>query len=294
MRYTLRQLQIFRTVAETLSYTAAAGRLHLTQPAVFGQVRQLEAQLGLALIERLGRRLHLTEAGERAARGAAAVLAAVERLDAEMAELKGLGGGRLHLAVVSTAKYMLPRLLGPFSAAHPGLDIRLTVGNRRELLERFSANLDDLYVLGALPDGLAAHSRPLAENPLIVIAPPDHPLVAAPRIDLATLATEPFVMREPGSGTRRAAEQAFATSGLAPRVRLELGANEAVKQAVMAGLGLSVLSQGTVQLEIDHGYLVALDVAGFPLRRTWSIAWHRGKRLSRAAQAFLDSLPAAA
>ncbi|GIL00643.1 MAG: LysR family transcriptional regulator [Alphaproteobacteria bacterium] len=294
MRYTLRQLQIFRTVAETLSYTAAAGRLHLTQPAVFGQVRQLEAQLGQALIERLGRRLHLTEAGERAARGAASVLAAVERLDAEMAELKGLGGGRLHLAVVSTAKYMLPRLLGPFSAAHPGLDIRLTVGNRRELLERFSANLDDLYVLGALPDGLAAHSRPLAENPLIVIAPPDHPLAAVRKIDLATLAAEPFVMREPGSGTRRAAEQAFAAAGLAPRVRLELGANEAVKQAVMAGLGLSVLSQGTVQLEIDHGYLVALDVAGFPLRRTWSIAWHRGKRLSRAAQAFLDSLPAAA
>lgn len=285
MRYTLRQLELFRTVARHLSYTAAAEALHLTQPAVFAQVRQLEDQAGQRLIERIGRRLQVTEAGRIVLRSAEAMLAEVERLDAALGALKGLGAGRLDLAVVSTAKYTLPWLIGPFSRDHPGIDIRLTVGNRSELLERFRAQQDDLFVLGAVPPDLDAEHLILAPNPLVVIAAPGHPLAGRAGVALAELAAHPLVMREPGSGTRRAAEAAFEAAGLAPEVRFELGANEAVKQAVMAGLGIAVLSRGTVQMELDHGYLVELDAEGFPLARQWSLAWNRNRALSQAAQA---------
>lgn len=285
MRYTLRQLELFRTVARHLSYTAAAEALHLTQPAVFAQVRQLEDQAGQRLIERIGRRLQVTEAGRIVLRSAEAMLAEVERLDAALGALKGLGAGRLDLAVVSTAKYTLPWLIGPFSRDHPGIDIRLTVGNRSELLERFRAQQDDLFVLGAVPPDLDAEHLTLAPNPLVVVAAPGHPLAGRAGVALAELAAHPLVMREPGSGTRRAAEAAFEAAGLAPEVRFELGANEAVKQAVMAGLGIAVLSRGTVQMELDHGYLVELDAEGFPLARQWSLAWNRNRALSQAAQA---------
>lgn len=290
MRYTLRQLQVFRCVAETLSYTVAAERLHLTQPAVFAQVRQLEGQVGQPLIERAGKRLHVTETGELVLRTAESILAEVERLEAAIGALRGLSAGRLDLAVVSTAKYTLPWLLGPFCKTYPGIDIRLTVGNRSELLERFAANRDDLYILGAVPENLPAEHIILAPNPLVVVAPPDHPLVGRKGLSAQQLAEHPFIMREAGSGTRRALEGYFIEAGAAPIIRFELGANEAVKQAVMAGLGLSALSQGTVQMEMDHGYLVELDVTGFPLRRNWTMAWNRDKSLSMAAAALRDDL----
>lgn len=290
MRYTLRQLQVFLGVAETLSYTGAAEKLHLTQPAVFAQVRQLEAQVGQPLIERTGRTLRVTEAGRLVRQSAAAMLAEVDRLQAGIDALSGLEAGRLDLAVVSTAKYTLPWLIGPFSRAHPGIDIHLTVGNRSELLERFAARRDDLYVLGTVPRELDADHFVLAENPVVVVAAPDHPLAGRGRLDAAELAGHPMIMREAGSGTRRAAEAHFAEAGLEPRVHYALGANEAVKQAVMAGLGLAVLSRGTVELELAHGYLVELDVAGFPLRRNWSMAWSRGRGLSLAARALRERL----
>lgn len=285
MRFTLRQLQVFSAVAEHLSYTAAAEALHLTQPAVFAQVRQLETQIGAPLIERFGRQLAITEAGRLVLQSAASMLAEVARLEAGFDALRGLNTGRLDLAVVSTAKYMLPWLIGPFSKAHPGIDIRLTVGNRSELLERFAGHSDDLYVLGSVPDDIDADHFILAENPIVVLAAPDHPLCGQNAIPLADLVHYPMVTRETGSGTRRAAEAHFAESGLTLSVRYALGANEAVKQAVMAGLGLAVLSRGTVQLEVTHGYLVELDVIGFPLQRHWSIAWNRNRRLSLAAEA---------
>lgn len=292
MRYTLRQLEVFSAVAGRLSYTGAAEALNLTQPAVFAQVRQLEAQIGEPLIARTGRRLMVTEAGALVLRSAAAILAEVERLEAGVAALRGLSAGRLDLAVVSTAKYTLPWLIGPFSRAHPGIDIRLTVGNRRDLLERFAGHRDDLYVLGTLPEGLEADHVPLAENPIVVVAAPDHPLAGRAGVTLSDLAAYPLVMRETGSGTRRAAEAHFAEAGLVPRIHYELGANEAVKQAVIAGLGPAILSRGTVELELAHGYLVALDVTGFPLRRSWSMAWSRARPLSHAAAALRDALVA--
>lgn len=289
MPASLRQLQIFQSVARHLSYTRAAEELHLTQPAVFTQVRQLEDQLGSPLIERLGRRLFLTEAGQVVLASAREVLGEIDSMEMRLAELRGMARGRLRVAVVSTAKYDIPQRLGAFCRAHPGIDVSLTVGNREELLARFAANEDDLYILGTPPEELEAEAHRYAENPLVMIAPRGHPFAGRP-LRPAGIADEIFVMREVGSGTRIAAERYFAAQGLAPAVRMELGANEAIKQAVMAGLGLSVISRGSALLELEQGYLVELTVEGFPLLRHWYVAWPRGKRLSVGARAFLREL----
>ena len=290
MAYSLRQLQIFREVAQQLSYTRAAETLNLTQPAAFAQVRQLEDHLGQPLIERLGKTLYLTEAGQIVLKAAQRMLEETANLDMALAELRGLARGRLRLAAVSTAKYDIPARIGAFSAAHPGIEVVLTIGNREELLARFVRNADDLYILGAPPEELGATVHRFAENPLVVIAPSDHPLAAKRGLTMRDVARYPFVMRESGSGTRLAAERCFAEAGAVPKVRIELGANEAVKQGVIAGLGLSVLSRGTVALELRHGYLAELDVQPFPIIRHWHVAWPEAKRLSLAAQAFLDGL----
>ncbi|MCB6176611.1 LysR family transcriptional regulator [Rhodobacter sp. Har01] len=290
MSASLRQLQIFQAVARALSYTRAAEALHLTQPAVFAQVRTLEDQLGQPLIERIGKRLFLTAAGEVVQASAREVLGEIERMQMRLAELQGLARGRLRLAVISTAKYDAPARLGEFCRRHPGIDVDMKVGNRRELLERFAANEDDLYILGTPPEEVEAEHFAFAENPLVLVAPPDHPLAGRQRLVPADLGAALFVMRERGSGTRMAAERFFATHDLTPTVRMELGANEAIKQAVIAGLGIAVLSRSTALLELAQGHLVELDVTGFPLRRHWHVTWPRGKRLSIAARSFLDQL----
>lgn len=290
MRYSLRQMQIFQEVARQLSYTRAAEVLNLTQPATFAQVRQLEEHLGQKLIERLGKTLYLTEAGEVVLQSAQRMLGEVENLNATLAELQGLVRGRLHLAVVSTAKYDMPTRIGAFIEIYPGIDVTLTVGNREELLERFARNADDLYVFGTPPQALKAESHAFAQNPLVVVAPSGHPLAGRRSLSMADLAQYPFLTRESGSGTRRAAERAFADAGAVPMKLVELGANEAVKQGVIAGLGLSVLSRSTVSLELRHGYLVELDVQTFPIMREWYVIWPDGKRLSRVAEAFLSTM----
>jgi DNA-binding transcriptional LysR family regulator len=292
MHCTFRQLEVFRCVADCLSYTGAAARLNLTQPAVFAQVKQLEDQIGLPLIERIGRRLKVTEAGERVLGSAGAVLAELERLEADLRALGRLDVGRLDLAVVSTAKYTLPWLIGPFSRAHPGIDIRLTVTNREGLIARIRAQQDDLYVLGAVPAELGADHVRLAPNRIVLVAAPDHPLVGRRAIPLKDLIGWPLIMREAGSGTRRAAEEAFERHGVAPLIRHELGANEAVKQAAMAGLGIAAISHGAAQLELEHRYLAELDVEGFPLERYWSLAWNPGRTLSAAARALREGFRA--
>lgn len=290
MAASLRQLQIFLAVARGMSYTRAAEVLNLTQPAVFTQVRQLEDQLGSVLIERLGKRLFLTEAGEVVLASARVVLDELEQLDTRLADLRGLSRGRLRIAVVTTAKYDIPRRLGEFCRLHPGIDVAVTVGNREELLARFAANEDDLYILGTLPEGVEAVHHAYAENPLVIVSPPDHRLAGHSTIPAAELAAETFVMREKGSGTRIAAERFFAANGLTPRVRMDLGANEAIKQAVMSGLGLSVISRGSALLELQERVLVELDIVGLPLLRHWHVAWPKGKRLAIAAEAFLKQL----
>ncbi|ETD83372.1 LysR family transcriptional regulator [Rhodobacter capsulatus] len=292
MRCTLRQLQVFAAVARHKSYTRAAEELHLTQPAVFTQVKQLEDALGAVLLDRIGKRLFLTEAGQAVLATARETLEGIERLEMQLADLQGLRRGRLRLAIVSTAQYFLPRLLGAFCTENPGIEVALTVTNRQTVIARLAANEDDLCILGQPPEGLDVVARPIARNAILVLAPPGHPLVGVTAVPFAALAEAPFILREPGSGTRAAAEKFFAENGIRPQVRMELGSNEAIKAAVAAGLGLAILSQDTITLEAETGRLAVLDVQGFPLLRVWNVAYPRGKHLSVAARAFLAHLAA--
>jgi len=290
MRYSLRQIQIFQEVAAERSYTRAAENLHLTQPATFAQVRQLEEHVGHKLIERLGKTLLLTDAGEIVLESSHRIMEETDNLEMALAELQGLARGRLRLAVVSTAKYDIPARIGSYNEEFPGIEVALTVGNREELLARFARNDDDLYILGTPPQELDATIERYSENPLVVIAPPDHSLTTHSNLTMRDVAKYPFLMRESGSGTRLAAERCFEDAGAVPKVRMELGANEAIKQGVIAGLGLSVLSRGTVTLELRHGYLVELAVSPFPIIRHWHVAWRQEKRLSLAAESFVSRL----
>jgi len=290
MRFSLRQLQIFGAVARHLSYTRAAEDLHLTQPAVFAQIKHLEESIGQPLLERIGKQLHLTPAGHEVLATSRETVDALERLEMRLADMQGLKRGRLRIAIVTTAKYLIPRLLGEFCSHYPGIEASLTVTNREKLLSRMAANEDDLVVLGTPPEGMEVVAAPIADNPLVVLARHDHPLAGVSNIPFARLAEEPFILREPGSGTRLATERHFTELGLKPRLRMELGSNEAIKQAIAGGLGVSVLSQHTLTLDGEGALLRPLDVQGFPLMRKWYVAYPTGKHLSVAAEAFMEHL----
>lgn len=290
MRFSLRQLQIFVAVARHLSYTRAAEDLHLTQPAVFAQIKQLEESIGLPLLERIGKQLHLTPTGHEVLATSRETLDALERLEMRLSDMQGLKRGRLRIAIVTTAKYLIPRLLGEFCSHYPGIEASLTVTNREKLLLRMTANEDDLVVLGTPPESMEVVAKPIADNPLVVLARHDHPLAGVANIPFARLAEEPFILREPGSGTRLATERHFAELGLKPRLRMVFGSNEAIKQAIAGGLGVSVLSQHTLTLDGEGALLRPLDVQGFPLMRKWYVAYPTGKHLSVAAEAFMEHL----
>jgi LysR family transcriptional regulator, low CO2-responsive transcriptional regulator len=283
---TVRQLQIFEAAARALSFSSAAQTLHLTQPAVSMQVRQLEHFAGVALFERTGRRLYLTNAGEELLVHARAVLRALEDADEAFAAMKGLRGGRVRLAVVSTAKYFAPRLIARFGISHPGVRIQLQADNRAAVVRTLSANDVDLALMGRPPDDgeLVAHA--FADHPLVVIAPPDHPLARRRSVPLETLAKETFLVREPGSGTRSALERFFSERSLPLKVGLEMPSNETIKQAVMAGLGLSFISLHTIALELSVGALALVRAPGLPVMRLWNVVHRVDKRLSPAAEAF--------
>ena len=290
MRYSLRQLQIFDAVARHLSYTRAAEELHLTQPAVFAQIKQLEEVIGLPLLERTGKQLHLTAVGHEVLATSRETISALDRLEMRLADMQGLKRGRLRVAMVTTAKYLIPRLLGEFCVKYPGIEASLIVTNREKLLARIANNEDDLTILGTPPDGVDVVATPIADNPLVVIARNDHALARHKQISLPRIVEEPFIVREPGSGTRLATERFFAERHFSFKVRMELGSNEAIKQAIAGGLGVSVLSQHALALDGTDGLLQPLDVAGFPLQRQWYVAYPAGKHLSAVAEAFLEHL----
>jgi len=290
MHMTLRQLQVFDAVARHLNYTRAAEELHMTQPAVSGHIRQMAEQLGVPLIEQVGKRLHLTEAGEEVQKAALDVINRTEELEMRLADLAGMIRGRLRLSVTTTAKYFAPHLLGDFSRRYPGVDVRLEVSNRETVLERLMANEDELAIMGRVPQGLNVTGTAFTRNPLVIVAPPDHPLAGEAGIQPERLAEETFLLREPGSGTRLAMEEFFTERGLSLKGGMELGSNETIKQAVMAGMGLSVLSWHTIPLERATGKLAVLDVAGFPLKRHWYAVHLKEKQLSVVAATFLQFL----
>ena len=289
MRLTFHQLRLLLAVSREGSVSRAAQRLHLTQPTLSAQLRQLAEQVGLPLFERVGRKLHLTAAGRVVLDTAARVEQELENLDETLAELRGDVVGRLRLAVVSTAETFIPRLLGDFRRERPAVEVSLVVLNRDAVIRRLADNLDDLYIMSRPPQAPPVVATPFLSNPLVVVAAADHPLAGRETLQIEALATEEFVLREPGSGTRQAAEHFFAAHGLALRPRLELGSNEAVKQAVAGGLGLSLLSAHALAHAVDEGIAV-LRVEGTPLPTQWQVVYPAGKRLSPLASAFLEFL----
>ncbi|MBX3637235.1 MAG: LysR family transcriptional regulator [Rubrivivax sp.] len=286
MNVTLRQLRVFAEVARRLSFVRAAETLHLTPPAVTMQVKELEAAVGLPLFERSGRQVALTTAGEYLLVHARRLLAVLKDAEDAMARLKHVEVGRLDVGLVSTAKYFVPRLLARFREQHPGIELRLHVSaNREQLVALLRGNEIDLAVMGRPPRELATRAEAFAAHPQVFVAPPDHALARLPAVEPALLENEPFIVREPGSGTRKHMEDFFAAHHLAPRVAMEMPSNESIKQAVMAGMGLSFLSLHTIGLELGSGLLAVVRVQGTPIVRTWNVVHLAGRTLSPAAEA---------
>lgn len=289
LHLTLRQLQVFESVARHLSLSRAAEELHLSQPGVSMQLKKLAEAVGHPLLEQAGKRLKLTQQGQELVSMAREILGAVKRYELSLVARQGLSGGSLRIVAISTASYFVPRLLGEFSKRHPGVKVSLRVTNREQVLSSLAAGLEDLYVLGQPPEGLAVTAIPFLENPLVVLAAPEHPLAHKKNIPLSRLAEEPWLLREPGSGTRKAVERLFADHGLTLTPRMELGSNEAIKQAVLAGLGISVVSRHTLTLHAP-GQFAILDAVGFPILRQWYAVYPAGRQRSVVARTFLDFL----
>ena len=290
MDATFRQLRLFLALADQGSITAAARACHVTQPAVSIQLKELSETVGLPLYEQIGKRLYLTDAGERLAETARAMVQEWEAFQRQMDALKGLTRGRLRVAVVSTAKYFVPRILGSFCSAHPDIDIALEILNRDGVVQRLRENRDDLYIMSMPPADLELEQHAFLANPLVVIAPKGHPLAGQPGIKLAQLAGERFILRERGSGTRLGCDAHFARVGFKPQVRLELGSNEAIKQAVAGGMGLSIMSRHAMAAHPADELLEILDVESFPVISNWWTLYPKGKRLSPVARVFLEHL----
>ncbi len=286
----LRQLQIFEAVVRLGGYTRAAEALHLTQPTVSMQIRKLSDALGQPLLEQIGRQVHPTAAGRDVLAAAQEILGRMVELGEAAAEREGQVKGPLQIAVITTAKYFMPRLLGAFIQQYPDVRPHLTVTNRAKVLQRLKSNEDDLLIMGQVPEDLRVVAHPFIDNQLVVVASPDHPLARERNIPLERLLRERFLVREPGSGTRQAVERRFAEKGLAIQPYMELGSSEAIKQGVMAGLGLSVLSRHNLRLELEGGHVVELDVTGFPMVRRWYAVHMEGKKLSLVARRFLEFL----
>ena len=283
---TMRQLTVFASVARHLSFARAAEELHLTQPAVSMQIKELEAAVELPLFERSGRSVRLTMPGEYLLVYARRLLGTLKEAGDAMAKLRKVQGGRLTVGMVSTAEYFLPRLVARFRSQHPAVEMRLAVGNREELSRMLHDNEVDLAVMGSPPRELDARAEPFAAHPLGVIASPEHPLARRRDIAPKALESQPFIVREPGSGTRAAMERFFRDQRIAPAAVMEMASNETIKQAVIANMGLAFVSLHTVALERSVGQLIVLDVAGLPLVRRWHILHVRAKALLPAAEAF--------
>jgi DNA-binding transcriptional LysR family regulator len=285
---TLRQLKIFEAVARHLSFTRASKELHLTQPAVSMQVKQLEEEVGLPLFEQVGKKIFLTEAGEEMQRYAASVITTLAEASLVFDEMRGLERGRLRIAVASTANYFVPQLLASFCQRYPNVRVSLDVTNRKRLLDALSANDTDLVIMGKPPQHMDLVAESFMDNPLVVIAPPGHPLANERNIPLKRLQGETFLVREKGSGTRSAMERFFTEHGVSLSSTMEMSSSEAIKQGVEAGLGFGLLSLHTLEMELALKRLVILDVRELPILRKWYIMHRSGKRLSVVAQNFKD------
>lgn len=291
---TLPQLCMFEASARLGSFTRAAEELHMAQPTASAQIKKLTETVGLPLFEQVGKRIYLTSAGHKLQASCREVFCALANLEDSLTSMRAIDTGRLNLAVSSTAKYFAPRMLAEFVRRHPGIEVSLQIHNRQALIERLAANLDDLYIFDYPPEAEGFVTQSILPNPMVVFARSDHPLASSKNIPFARLAQESFLMREPGSGTRLAAEGVFERHQLKPRVHMELGSDEAIKQAILAGSGVSILTRYTLGLDAEQSRLSCLDVEGFPLERHWYFVYPIGKQISVIAQGFMDLVRAKA
>lgn len=290
MDATLRQVKVFETVARHLNYSRAAHELRMSQPGVSSHIRQLEAHVGLTLFEQVGRKIYLTPAGEEMLRCSRAIIQQLKEADDALAALKGIRGSRLNIAVISAGDYFFPGLLAEFCRRYERVSVRLSVNNRQEILRQLAENTTDLSVLLRPPENPDMLAESFAPQPHVIIAPPEHPLVHKRRVPLAALANEAFIVREQGSDTRLAMEELLAESRVKFNITMEITSTETIKQAVIAGMGISFLSAHTIGRELELGRLAVLDVEGFPLMREWHIVHHKNKRLPPVAIAFKQFL----
>jgi LysR family transcriptional regulator, low CO2-responsive transcriptional regulator len=284
---TLRQLRVFSSVARHLSFARAAEELGLTAPAVSMQVKELEREVGLPLFDRSSRKVSLTMVGEYVLAYTQRVLRAMRDAEDMVARFRGLRTGMLDVAMVSTAKYFLPRLLARFRDEHPGVEIRLHVGNNREeVVELMREGTVELAIMGRPPRNWPSRAEPFAMHPHVLVTSVEHPFARAESVPAQALLGEEFIVREPGSGTRAALDEFMEAHQMTPRVVMQMSSNEAIKQAVMAGMGVSLLSLHTIGLELDHGLIAAPETEGLPVMRRWHVVHTQAKTLSPPAEAF--------
>jgi DNA-binding transcriptional LysR family regulator len=283
---TLRQLKVFECVARHLSFTRAAEELHLSQPAVSTQVKELERHARIALFEQLGRNVYLTQAGNEMLRHGREIIRQFREAEEAMNLLGGVSGGKLNVAVISAGNYFFPRLLAEFMRRHSGVALNLTVHNRSELMQHLAANMTDLAIMGRPPTGLDTTNEAFAPHPYVIVAPPNHPLAGRKRIAKATIVREPFIVRERESDTWNSLAHAFTGRMQKLNIAMEIRSTETIKQAVIAGMGISFLSAHTVALERQLGSLAVLDVEGFPVVLNWYVVHRTHKRLPAVASAF--------
>lgn len=283
---TLRQLQVFESVARHLNHSRAAAELFLSQPAVSMQIRQAEQTIGLPMFEQAGKKLFLTEAGREMLHYARSVLQLMQEMQNVFDAMKGLEHGRLNITVVSTANYFMPQLLAQFIRDHPKIQVGLSVANRDAVIRQLAENVADLAIMGQPPQGADMLATPFLSNPLVVIAAPGHPLARTRKIQPKQLAKEVFLLREKGSGTRAVVERFFDSYALPLPNHMEMETNEAIKQSVQAGMGIGIISHHAIELELTTHRLVVLEVEGFPILRHWHIVQRKDKRPSLSAIEF--------
>ncbi|MDO8298151.1 LysR family transcriptional regulator [Lacisediminimonas sp.] len=287
---TLRQLKVFETVARHASFSRAAEELHLTQPAISTQVKTLEGHVGLPLFEQLGKKIYLTPAGNELLHHSRTIIANFQAAEEAMTQFKGVTGGRLNVAVISAGDYFLPRLLVNFAGRHQGVKLNLSVHNREELLYQLADNMTDLAIMVRPPTDMDTVNESFAPHPYVVVASPEHPLARKRRIPIAALADEPWIVREKGSDTRKSMEEGLAGQLPGMNISMEIKSTETIKQAVIAGMGISFLSAHTIGLELQARSLVVLDVQELPVMHNWYLVHRRNKRLPPVAQAFREFL----
>jgi DNA-binding transcriptional LysR family regulator len=285
---TFRQLQVFESIARNGSYTEAAEELHLTQPTLSMQVKKLTSTIGMPLFEQIGKRISLTAVGEELLKTCRDIFHSLDEFQMTVSDIKGVKKGDLRISGVTTAEYFAPRILGDFCKKYPGINVTLEVTNRRRVLERLEDNLDDIYIVGQTPTGPGIHTIPFLTNPMVILASPSHPLAKEKNIPVEALAEDNFIMREPGCGTFLTMERMVKGGTVNFTSSMALGSNEAIKQAVIGELGISMLSIYALVHEINSGELVVLDVEGFPVEDVWYLCFPEGKKPSVVAQVFTE------